>query len=66
MKAQAWKVQSKSNPETIYIVSQDPVTGELTCNCKGFEYRKRCAHSAKVSQLLLDKKGDKHEQKHKN
>jgi len=62
MQAQTWKVQSKSNPDQTHTVTQDPMTGELSCTCKGFEYRNKCAHIDKV-QKLLDKKGDKYEQK---
>ena len=65
MQAQTWKVQSKSSPDQVHTVTQDPVTGELTCTCKGFEYRSKCSHIDKVAQLL-NKKGDKYEQKHKD
>ena len=37
--------QSKSNPNTKYMVMQY-ANGDITCNCPGFLYKRRCRHTA--------------------
>jgi hypothetical protein len=53
------EVQSRSNPNEYHVtkVEIDAETNELSysyCNCKGFEYRKKCYHVDLLKEFVLN------------
>lgn len=44
-----FQVKSKSKGKTYTVISSE---GTITCNCTGFQFRRKCSHSDKVRQLL--------------
>ena len=45
-----FQVKSKSKGKTYTVISKG---GTITCNCTGFQFRRKCSHSDKVRQHLV-------------
>ena len=46
-----WVFQSRSEDDVEHLVTANPKTGELACDCKGFYYRLDCWHCRKVREM---------------
>jgi len=58
------EIQSRTNPNEFHItkVKIDGENGETSyayCNCKGFEYRKRCHHVEALKEFMINNYKDK-------
>lgn len=46
-----WEFESRTDPGTKHLVTANPKTGELACDCKGFYYRLDCWHVRQVRSM---------------
>ena len=48
--ARRFRAESTSTPGAFYLLDVDG--GDVTCSCRGFEYRGACAHSRALTASL--------------